>query len=129
LFDGKQIERDAYSPKDHLAIARVTTYTAGSPATFDVSSTAGLAATDIVELYRGNTFVGHVHTLTITDGDTFTGTFVAYGGATPAAGDLVYLDNEDTSHNIDLSASRVAHNAYFINKDTWQWYIWQDIQN
>lgn len=126
LFDGKQIERDAYCPKDHLAIARVTAYNAG---VVDVNTTAAMTGTDLFEIYRGALLIGHLHTNTITDADTVTGTFVAYDGGVPAAGDLMYLDNEDTAHNIDYSASLVAHNAYFINKDTWQWYIWQDITN
>lgn len=127
LFDGKKIERDAYAAKDHAAVARITSYTEATD-TYVVNTTAGLKVGDKFEVLSPTGFVAHDVVLSITNGTTFVGT-AALTIASVAAGKLIYLDNGDTSGNIELSAPRVFHNAYFINKDTWQWYVWQDITN
>lgn len=127
LIDQKKVERDAYCIKEHASAARITSYGAGAPATFGTASTGGLVAGDKLEIYRGETLIGHISAVTNIVVDTsFDGTFA--GSGTPASGDLVYLDNEDAG-TTDNTASRVFHNMYFINRDTWEWFIWQDITN
>ena len=126
-FDEKNVERDAYTPVEMAALGRFTAVE--SSGEFSANSTAGLADGDVVEVYRGNTIVGHITGIAVSDACTFTGTFSASDSGAIASGDLFYLDNSDSDGTSDNSAALVYHNMYYVNFNTFEWMIWQDITN
>lgn len=128
LLDDKKIEKDAYCPKTHACVGRITVVS-GAP-TYVMLSTAGIKAGDLLEAYSGNTLKGHLLVSAVTNGTDFVAAFTAHAGGAMAIGDLIYLDNTDSSTSpVANTAPRNAHSMFFINKDTWQWYVWQDITN
>lgn len=126
-FNDNPVERDAFCSKEHAAIGRLTVLAAPTY-TLSVAPNTVLVGTDVLEVYRGNTLIGHLSTLTSIGAVTFDAVFTAFNGGVLAVGDVAYIDI-DTNVANDYTAPRVYNNAYFINHDSWRMAEWQPIQN
>lgn len=130
LFDDKPVERDAFCSKEFAGLARITAVAGGPVITLSVAPNTILNTSDMLEIYSGNTLIGHLTALNTIGAVTFAATFTAYNGGTVAVGQVIYFDNSDSSTTpVAFTAARVFNNMYFINPETWRMGVWQDIVN